>query len=100
MNTADIANVLKDVIDPELGISIVSLGLIYGIEVDDGAISVEMSMTSPSCPMGDVIAGMAAGRLRKVADGRAVSLEIVDEPHWRIEMADATALRELGLVRG
>ncbi len=98
MTTAEIAELLKGVIDPELGIGIVSLGLVYGIEVDDAGVTVQMSMTSPDCPMGDVIAGMAAARLRRGVEGRAVSLEIVDEPPWRIEMADADALRTLGVA--
>lgn len=98
MTSADIATILQDVVDPELGLSIVSLGLIYAIEVDDDAISVALSLTSLDCPMGDVIAGMVAARLHSVADGRRVALEIVHDPQWQIQMADPGALRDLGLV--
>lgn len=98
MKSSEVAEVLSCVIDPELGIDIVSLGLIYGIEVTDGAIRVELTMTSSDCPMGDAIAGMAAGRLSRATGGRQLSLEIVTEPAWNIGMADRNARAQLGLA--
>lgn len=98
MTTAEIAGTLAGVIDPELGISIVALGLIYAIHFDDEAVHVELTLTSIECPMGEVIAGMAAARLNRDAEGRRVELEVVTEPPWQIQMADAAAQRELGLV--
>lgn len=98
MTPFDVATALGDVIDPELGIDIVSLGLVYGIHVDDRTIDVQLTMTSPDCPMGEAIAGMAAARLGRVAEDRAVSLDLVTEPAWNIRMAAPGALRKLGLA--
>lgn len=98
MTPFEVAIALEEVIDPELGIDIVSLGLIYAIQVDDAKIDVQLTMTSPDCPMGETIAGMAAARLGRIARDRAVSLELVSEPHWDIRMAAPSALRTLGLL--
>ena len=46
---------IRSVIDPELGISVVELGLIYGVEVKDSIVTVRMTLTSPACPLGAVI---------------------------------------------
>ena len=100
MNAASVAKVLSEVLDPELGISIVSLGLIYGIDVNSDEIHVQMSLTSPDCPMADSIVGIAASRLMRSGESRGISFELVDEPAWSIQMADASALRHLGLKAG
>lgn len=97
MKASEVAAVLGEVLDPELGIDIVSLGLIYGIHIEAGSLEVEMTMTSPDCPMGTTIAGMAASRLRRIAHDREVRLEVVEEPEWNIRMASRSALEQLGL---
>ena len=99
MNAAAVATILSDVVDPELGIDIVALGLVYGIDIDAETIRVEMAMTSPDCPMADSIVRAAASRLAHAADGRELSFAVVDAPEWSIAMADQNALRRLGLVR-
>ena len=81
-----------------LGIDIVALGLVYGIDIDAETIRVEMAMTSPDCPMADSIV-RAASRLAQAADGRELSFAVVDAPEWSIAMADQNALRRLGMVR-
>ena len=53
---ADIEEALKDVVDPELGINVVDLGLIYGLNLeDDGSLTIDMTLTSAACPLTDVI---------------------------------------------
>jgi len=53
---ADIEEALKDVVDPELGINVVDLGLIYGLSVtDDNVVTIDMTLTSAACPLTDVI---------------------------------------------
>ena len=53
---ADIEEALKDVVDPELGINVVDLGLIYGLDLeDDGSLTIDMTLTSAACPLTDVI---------------------------------------------
>lgn len=100
MNAADVSAVLAEVLDPELGINIVSLGLVYGIQVDDEKIRVQLTLTSPDCPMADAITGIAATRLMRSGESRKISLELADEPPWSIQMADASARRQLGLPAG
>ncbi|HVX69637.1 MAG TPA: metal-sulfur cluster assembly factor [Mycobacteriales bacterium] len=57
---ADIEEALKDVVDPELGINVVDLGLVYGIHVDDDNVAtVDMTLTSAACPLTDVIEDQA-----------------------------------------
>ena len=61
---------LKTVIDPELGVSIVDLGLIYGIEINEGNVTVKMTLTSPACPLGAVIQGQVHQALKKITLGK------------------------------
>jgi metal-sulfur cluster biosynthetic enzyme len=52
----DVVEALKDVVDPELGINVVDLGLVYGVQVDDGNVAtIDLTLTSAACPLTDVI---------------------------------------------
>jgi metal-sulfur cluster biosynthetic enzyme len=95
---ATIASLLSHVYDPELGIDMVSLGLVYGIEVDDERLHVRFAVTSPACPMAETIAGMAAARIGPAAEGRNVELELADDPPWEPAMLDGAAREQLGLA--
>lgn len=55
--TEKVLEALYDVVDPELGINIVDLGLVYGVRMDDEAAIIDMTLTSPACPLTDVIEG-------------------------------------------
>lgn len=70
VSVADIEEALRDVIDPELGINIVDLGLIYGIVIEpDGTTVIDMTLTSAACPLTDVIEDQAAQSLEGLVDG-------------------------------
>lgn len=97
MNTATMAEALKEVFDPELGIDIVSLGLLYGLEADEHALRVRMTMTTPGCPMATAIAQMTATRMRSIADGREVEIDVVEDPPWNVAMLDDAARQRLGI---
>lgn len=73
---------LRDVIDPELGISIVDLGLVYDVSFDDGDVLVTMTLTSPGCPLGPVIRGEAYAKLKTVPGVKDVDVRIVWSPPW------------------
>ncbi len=73
---------LSEVIDPELGLSIVDLGLIYDVAFDDGDVLVTMTLTSPGCPLGPVIRGEAYAKLKEVPGVKDVDVRIVWSPPW------------------
>ena len=99
MNTATLGAALSSVIDPELGLDIVSLGLVYGIDIEGGSIELRMALTSAECPMGELLATMAASQLARAGEGRDVSIEIVDDPPWSPAMMSPEARARLG-IRG
>ncbi len=60
----DVLEALRDVVDPELGVNVVDLGLVYGVTLgDDGAATIDMTLTSAACPLTDVIEDQAANAL-------------------------------------
>ncbi len=60
----DVLEALRDVVDPELGVNVVDLGLVYGVTLgEDGAATIDMTLTSAACPLTDVIEDQAAGAL-------------------------------------
>lgn len=73
---------LHEVIDPELGYNIVDLGLIYGLEVEHGAIRVEMTMTTPGCPAQDYILSGVYERSRSLPGSPEVEINLVWDPPW------------------
>ncbi|RAG81466.1 metal-sulfur cluster biosynthetic enzyme [Streptacidiphilus pinicola] len=77
----DLMEALMDVVDPELGIDVVNLGLIYGVHIDEGDVAtVDMTLTSAACPLTDVIEDQA----RTATDGLVKDLRInwVWMPPW------------------
>jgi metal-sulfur cluster biosynthetic enzyme len=69
-NVADVEEALRDVVDPELGINVVDLGLIYGITVDSESTAIiDMTLTSAACPLTDVIEDQSASALDGIVDG-------------------------------
>ena len=60
----DIHEALKDVVDPELGVNVVDLGLVYGVNLeDDGSVTLDMTLTSAACPLTDMIEDQAQSAL-------------------------------------
>ena len=65
----DVLEAMKDVVDPELGINVVDLGLVYGVSVDDANIAtVDMTLTSAACPLTDVIEDQTRSALTPIVD--------------------------------
>lgn len=73
---------LKRVIDPELGQSIIKLGLVYDIAVDAGAVTVTMTLTTRGCPLGEAITRGVETVVRELPWVRTVRTEIVWDPPW------------------
>jgi metal-sulfur cluster biosynthetic enzyme len=70
----DIVEAMKDVVDPELGINVVDLGLVYGVTIDDDNKAViDMTLTSAACPLTDVIEDQTASALDGISEGYAIN---------------------------
>jgi len=98
VNEDAVRKALRQVKDPELNLSIVDLGLVYDVAVDEeGDVEIKMSLTSPGCPSGPEIVSDAQ-RVVKLLDGvRNVDVEIVWEPYWTPERIDPRVRAYLGL---
>jgi metal-sulfur cluster biosynthetic enzyme len=94
----DIEEALRDVVDPELGINVVDLGLIYGLHLDDdGAVVIDMTLTSAACPLTDVIEDQARAALEGLVSSHRINW--VWMPPWgpdKITMEGREQLRALG----
>ena len=90
-----VLDALRQVVDPELGVNIVDLGLVYGSEVRDGQVHVAMTMTTPACPMEELLMEHSA-ILRELPEARSVDVDLVWDPVWKPEMMSPEAKAQLG----
>lgn len=97
MREEEIREALKTVEDPEAGMSIVDLGLVYGIQVEDGKVRVDVTMTSPACPAAPYIVDESAAAIRAIVpEGTEVSVELVWDPPWTPERMSPEARGRFG----
>ncbi|MFH1171937.1 MAG: iron-sulfur cluster assembly protein [bacterium] len=89
---SDVIEKLFEVLDPELGVSIVDLGLLYGVAIDDRGVHVAVTLTFPGCPFGSVI---VAEIEKKLSQFNPVEVTIVWEPPWSRGMIAEETLEEL-----
>ena len=94
--TGSLAHVVQDalraVVDPELGMNVVELGLVYLVEAEPQRVRVEMTMTSPGCPMGESILEDARAAIgMAVPEAEEISVELVWDPPWTPEMMSEDA---------
>ena len=88
---------LQQVVDPEVAMSIVDVGLVYGVEVDDAQVRIRLTMTSAACPVSDVIVGDVETELDRVLPPRlGVAVELVWEPAWTPERMSPRAKAFMG----
>ncbi len=89
-----VVDALRQVVDPELG---VDLGLVYGSEVRDGQVHVTMTMTTPACPMEELMMEMVhSAILRELSEARSVEVDLVWDPPWKPDMMSPAAKAQLG----
>ena len=94
-----IVAMLKTVFDPEIPVDIYNLGLIYKIDLSDsGDLTVDMTMTAPTCPMADFIMEDARQKLESIDGIGTVTLNLVFEPEWNKDMMSEEAKLELGFL--
>ncbi len=92
-----IREALKEVIDPELGVSIVDLGLIYDVRYEAGEAEIEMTLTSPGCPLASVIDKKVRDAMKKVPEVEKVIVDLVWDPPWSKDAMSEELKAELGL---
>ena len=96
-----ILSALKEVNDPELPISLVDMGMIYGVEIDGGDVNIRMTMTATGCPAIDFIKEDILEKLESVNGVSSVEIEVVWSPAWTKEMLSEDgvyALKALGIA--
>lgn len=88
---------LRSVDDPEVGMNIVDLGLVYRIDIAPERVRVELTMTTPACPMGDLITGNADRAVRAaLPEDVAVEVALVWDPPWTPELMSESARQTFG----
>ena len=90
-----ITEILRQVYDPELGINIIDLGLVYGIKSDEGRIEIVMTMTTPGCPMHESIIAAAERALQAFYPARIVDVQLVWDPPWSMARLSPDAHAQL-----
>ena len=92
----DVMDALSNVIDPELGLDFVELGLIYGVEIDDGHVRVIFTLTTPGCPIGPQVNEQIEEFVGELEGVKTVESEMVFTPPWSPERMSEDAKFALG----
>ena len=97
LTPALVRRLLGTVIDPELGVNIVDLGLVYDVAAgDDGVVTITMTLTTPGCPLGGFLDDQIRAALAPLPQVRAVAIELVWEPPWDPELMSPAGREQLG----
>lgn len=92
-----IRDALRKVADPEIGANIVDIGLVYRIAYENGKLWVDMTMTSPACPMGGMIVDDAYAELARILPKEVeIEIQVVWEPPWKPSMMSEQCRERLG----
>ena len=90
VTAAEVLEALRRVLDPELGVNIVDLGLIYGVRIRDGEVEVTMTLTTPGCPLHETLVHAAERVVRSIEGVRSGRVHLVWDPPWSPDrMSDA-----------
>lgn len=101
MDSDTVREVIREgVIDPELGINVVDLGLLYDVDIrSEKAVNIEMTLTTMGCPLWDVIQADATRVVKeRYGDDIEVDVDFVFDPPWNPEMMSEDARMELGII--
>ncbi|MXV76997.1 metal-sulfur cluster assembly factor [Candidatus Poribacteria bacterium] len=88
---------IKEIIDPEIGINIVDMGLIYEVDIDDTTVDITMTLTSPGCPAGGQIVNGTQHVTQQLEGVEEVNVQVVWTPRWTPELMSEEARDELGI---
>lgn len=94
---AQVWDALRTVIDPEIGINVVDLGLVYSVEVSGNRVRVAMTMTTQACPLHAYLTEAAQAAIRRLApDAETVQVDMMWDPPWSPAMMSDAAKQQLG----
>ena len=93
----EVMEALREVRDPELGMNIVDLGLVYNVEVEDGEALVTMTLTSPGCPAGGEILESSQRQAESVEEIESADINLVWKPFWTPDRIDDEVRATLGI---
>jgi metal-sulfur cluster biosynthetic enzyme len=94
---ATLIEALKEVVDPELMVNVVDLGLVYSVEQQDAKVAVEMTLTSPACPAGPQIMQQAKMALERLPEVDEAEIRLVMSPPWTPDRMTDEARDQLGI---
>jgi metal-sulfur cluster biosynthetic enzyme len=92
-----ILNALRTVTDPEVGVNVVDLGLVYSVQAHDDQVDVEMTLTTPACPAGPEILRNAVTAVEQLEGVSKANVRLVMSPPWTPERMTDAARDELGI---
>jgi metal-sulfur cluster biosynthetic enzyme len=97
---AAVRDALRSVVDPEAGMNIVDLGLVYGIEVEGAVVKVDMTMTTAACPMADMLVEQARAAVAAITPpAMQVEVKLVWDPPWTPDKMSGVAREFFGWKR-
>jgi metal-sulfur cluster biosynthetic enzyme len=91
-----IMDALAEIIDPELGLNFVELGLIYGVDIDAGAVHVTYTLTAPGCPIAHLVPGQIEEFVSEVEGVQSITSTLVFTPLWTLDKMSEDAKFALG----
>jgi len=92
----EVLEALTNVIDPELGLDFVELGLVYGVEIDGGAVTITFTLTTPACPIGPQVSEQMVEFVGEIEDVQEVIPQMVFTPPWTPDKMSEDAKFALG----
>jgi len=94
----NVIQALRDIFDPEIPVNIYDLGLIYGVDIDQGHVTVSMTLTTPNCPVAESMPGEVEMRVMAVPGVATADVNLVWDPAWDPSKMSDEAKLELGML--
>ena len=95
---ANVIEALREIYDPEIPVNIYDMGLIYKVQIEEGKAEIDMTLTTPGCPVAQSFPGMVESTIRKVPGVKDAKVELVWDPPWTQENLSEEARLQLGLI--
>ncbi len=95
---ANVIEALREIYDPEIPVNIYDMGLIYKVQIEGGNAEIDMTLTTPGCPVAQSFPGMVESTIRKVPGVKDAKVELVWDPPWTQDKLSEEARLQLGLI--